>query len=240
MRKYKFLFSLMPVYIFVLFAFYFASLCYSDIVTSVREDQVLIQQHCIVIDAGHGQPDGGATSYNGTLEADINLDMARKLENILHLLGFKTKMIRSDENGVFTEGNTIASKKVSDLKNRVQLTNHTTGAILVSIHQNYYSDSRYSGAQVFYADTPGSKPLGTDIQDALRKYINPQNNRQSKSAEGIYLMEKISCPGVLIECGFLSNPEESMKLETNTYQNELCCAIGVSLGKHINSLHTLS
>lgn len=240
MFKKKLLLKLAPANFTVLALFFVLTLFGSNVTTFASENQKLEQGHCIIIDAGHGRPDGGATSCTGTLESDINLQIAKRLESIMHLLGYKTLMIREDENAIFTDGNSIASKKVSDIRNRVNLVNSTKGAILVSIHQNYFSDSRYSGAQVFYAGTENSKDLGLKMQEALIKWVNRDNNRQPKKASGIYLMEKILCTGILIECGFLSNSEEAILLENDSYQKKLCSAIGVTLGSYINDISTVS
>lgn len=239
MIKKNHLLKLAPIYAGVLVLFLAAAIFGSNVATLASENQRLERRHCIIIDAGHGMPDGGATSYTGTLESEINLQIAKRLDDFMHLLGYKTIMIRTDENSIFTEGNSIASKKVSDIRNRVNLINDTEGAILISIHQNHFSDSRYSGAQVFYADTMGSKDLGERIQAALIKCVDPGNNRQIKKASGVYLMEKITCTGVLVECGFLSNPEEAALLENESYQMKLCCVIGATMGSHINALSTI-
>ena len=108
----------------------------------------------------------------------------------------------------------------------------TDGAILLSIHQNTFPDSRYSGAQVFYPPTEGSRELAEALQKALISTLNPGSNRQVKKAEGVYLMAHISCPGVLIECGFLSNPEEESRLRSPEYQKALCCVIAATAAEY--------
>ena len=129
----------------------------------------------------------------------------------------------------FLRSDTIAQKKISDLKNRVEIINKTENGILVSIHQNYFPDSRYSGAQVFYPATPESEQLAGMMQKALVQHLNPGSNRNSKKVSGVYLMEHIQCTGILIECGFLSNPEEEAKLRSEAYQKQLCCVIASTL-----------
>lgn len=180
---------------------------------------------CFVIDPGHGGEDGGATSCTGRLESGYNLDIALRLRDLLTLLGRNTRMIRTTDTAVYREGVTIAQKKVSDLKQRVRMVEETDDAVLLSIHQNYFSDGRYSGAQVFYADTPGSQTLAESLQTALVSALNPGSNRKCKKSEGVYLMEHITGTGVLIECGFLSNPQEEALLRSPTYQKRLCCVI---------------
>ena len=204
-------------------------------VTAMSENATLNRKHTIVIDAGHGGIDGGATSCTGVLESHFNLEIALRLEDLCHLLGLGTQMIRKENISVYTSGNTIAQKKASDLKQRVRITQETPGAILVSIHQNQFSDSRYSGAQIFYAKTEGSEDLASKLQSALIETVNLNSHRQVKKGQGIYLMEHISCPGILVECGFLSNPEEEGKLRSEQYQKDLCCVIAAVLNQYVSN-----
>lgn len=198
-------------------------------VTVFSETQPMEREHCIVIDAGHGGIDGGATSCTGKLESTFNLEIALRLNDLLHFLGYETKMIRTTDISVYTRGETIAQKKISDLKERVRMVNETENALLVSIHQNNFSDGRYSGAQIFYADTEGSQLLAKQLQDAFVSTLNPGSNRQSKQSSGVYLMEHIDCTGVLVECGFLSNAQEEAKLRSPDYQQRLCCVIAATV-----------
>jgi N-acetylmuramoyl-L-alanine amidase len=192
------------------------------------------ENRTIVIDAGHGGEDGGATSCTGVLESHINLQIALRLDDLLHLLGYDTVMIRKTDISVYTEGNSIAQKKISDLKERVRIVNSIDNGILVSIHQNMFPDSRYSGAQVFYNNIPVAKELAQRMQNSLVKSLNPGSNRQCKQSSGVYLMEHINYPGLLVECGFLSNPEEESKLRSEEYQKKLCCVIAVHLAQAAN------
>lgn len=183
------------------------------------------REHCIIIDAGHGGVDGGAISCTDLPESTYNLNIARMLNDLFRFLGYDTRMIRTTDISVYTKGETIAQKKISDLKERVRITNETENALLISIHQNTFSDSRYSGAQVFYADTEGSKALAQCIQSGFTDILNPGSRRACKKSSGIYLMEHIRSTGVLIECGFLSNPQEEANLRDKMYQQKLCCVI---------------
>lgn len=203
----------------------------SRAVTTIAENMPVRRGSTIVIDAGHGGVDGGATSCTGALESAFNLQIALKLEDLLHLLGHDTLMIRREDVSIYTKGETIAQKKVSDLKERVRIANQTPNATLVSIHQNNFSDSRYSGAQVFYAGTEGSEALAKQLQTAFVTTLNPGSRRQAKKSEGVYLMERVSCPAVLIECGFLSNPEEEGRLRSEAYQKKICCVIASVLSQ---------
>ena len=188
----------------------------------------------VIIDAGHGGVDGGATSCTGKLESTFNLEIALRLNDLMHLLGIHTEMIRTSDVSVYTQGETIATKKVSDLKERVRIVNEAENALLVSIHQNTFPDSRYGGAQVFYGPEGEGAQLGEDLQNAFRNTLNPGSNRRSKKADGIYLMEQIDTTGVLIECGFLSNVEEEAKLRSADYQKKLCCVIASTVSNHLD------
>lgn len=198
--------------------------------TSVIAQRIPLERHAtVIIDAGHGGEDGGATSCTGRLESAYNLEIALRLNDLMHLLGLHTQMVRTSDISVYTEGQTIAAKKVSDLKNRVSLVNETENALLVSIHQNTFSDSRYSGAQVFYSESGDGRLLAEQLQNALCQTVNSGSNRRIKQAEGVYLMEHIKKSGILIECGFLSNAEEEAKLRSDAYQKQLCCVIATTV-----------
>lgn len=214
---------------------FIASTYLTSEVTEVIAHRIpLEREHTIVIDAGHGGEDGGATSCTGVLESKINLEIALKLNDLLHLLGYDTRMIRTADISVYSEGSTIAQKKVSDLKERVRMVNETDNGVLISIHQNMFSDPRYSGAQVFYGATENSRALAEALQEAFVRTINPESNRSSKKAEGIYLMDRIQCPGILVECGFLSNPHEEALLRSDDYQQKQCCVIAATVGNYLD------
>lgn len=208
----------------------------SKTVTNMAAHAPLSNRKCVVIDAGHGGVDGGATSCTGILECHLNLEIATRLNDLLHLLGISTLMIRTDDRSVYTSGQTIAAKKVSDLKERVRVVNTANNAVLVSIHQNHFVNSQYHGAQVFYAATDGSKELANTIQNALKTHLNKSSNRSIKKAQNIFLLENVKCTGVLIECGFLSNPIEEAKLKSSDYQKKVCCVIGSSLSTFFRTL----
>ncbi len=205
----------------------------SQSVTVAIENLGFQPQKTIVIDAGHGGIDGGATSCTGVLERDINLDISLKLNDLLHLLGYRTVMTRSTQESIATEGNTIAAQKVSDMKNRLNLVNKINDPIFISIHQNYFENGKYRGAQVFYGASQDGKNLASGIQTAFVNALNPGSQRQIKKGDGIYLLEKLSCPAVLIECGFLSNVEEEALLQEKEYQNKICAVIASALDAYI-------
>lgn len=207
----------------------------NEAVTVISEAVPLERTACLVIDAGHGGIDGGAVSCTGIPESTYNLEIAKKLNDLCRLLGYDTRMIRTSDVSVYTEGKTIAQKKLSDLKARVQSVNETDGAILISIHQNTFADNRYSGAQVFFSGTEGSKELAMTMQNAFINTLNPGSERQCKKSDGIYLMEHITKPGVLVECGFLSNSQEEAKLRSKDYQQKLCCVIVTSVKEYLSN-----
>ena len=187
--------------------------------------------YTIIIDPGHGGVDGGAVGVTGAREAEINLSISRKLRQILALCGVSAVMTRTDENALEApEADTIAAKKVTDIKNRVALINGVENGLLVSIHQNMFSQSRYTGAQVFWAPTAGSQELAEYTQEVLRRTLAPDNHRMAKPvAESIYLMNHIQCTGMLVECGFLSNPGEEALLQQDGYQTRVAAAIAGAL-----------
>lgn len=201
--------------------------------TAVAQMIPMERKHTIVIDAGHGGEDGGATSVSGIPESQYNLQIALKLNDLLQLLGFRTLMVRTTDTAIHIQGDTIAARKVSDLRQRVKLVNETEGAVLVSIHQNTFPDSRYSGAQVFYSDAGEGRALAESMQAIFCKTLNPGSNRSAKKADGIYLMKHIECTGVLVECGFLSNPEEDAALRKADYQQKICCVIASALSQFL-------
>ena len=222
------------IYVGVVSFFLLAAHVFNTAVTVMALRQPVEREHTIVIDAGHGGEDGGAVSCTGVMEKQINLEIALELNDLFHLLGHKTRMIRTDDRSVYTAGDTIARRKVSDLKERVRMVEETEDAILVSIHQNLFPDARYSGAQVFYGRAGEGQALAEALQTSFRQTINPSSKREIKRAQGVYLMEQTSCTGVLVECGFLSNPEEEARLRAKDYQQKICVVIASTLANHLD------
>lgn len=223
------------LYLMFCSGFLMVMLTFSRSVEVISQSMPPERSRYIVIDAGHGEPDGGAVSCTGKKESDYNLEIAKKLNDLMLLLGYRTKMVRTEENSVYITGTTIAQKKMSDLKQRVKIVNETADPILISIHQNHFPDSRYKGAQVFYANTPGSQMLAEQIQRSFIMTINPGSKRMVKRSTGVYLMEQIKCPAVLVECGFLSNPSEERKLTDDKYQQKICCVIAAAVSGYLSN-----
>lgn len=189
----------------------------------------------VILDAGHGGEDGGASTADGVLESGINLEIALRLRDLLAFAGADTQMIRDTDTAVYSgDCRTISQKKVSDLKNRASMVNAVENGLLVSIHQNYFEQTKYCGAQVFFAKTDGSKALAERIQQSLRENVDAANHRQCKPSQSVYLMEHIECTGVLIECGFLSNYEEAKRLQTDAYQKKLSAAICGAITEYLS------
>ena len=184
---------------------------------SIQNDPVLM------IDPGHGGEDGGAVAADGTLEAELNLAVAQKLYGLAAFCGVQTLMTRTGEHIDYpTDAATISARKTADQKQRVALINSIPNGILISIHQNWYPTSGPHGAQVLYARNPESEAFGTLMHAKLIESLDPENRRVAAPvSDDIYLMRNAQCPAVLIECGFLSNPEELSRLKENAYQMKL-------------------
>lgn len=192
----------------------------------------------IVLDAGHGGEDGGAVGVNGVLEKEINLAIALELEKYLKQNHFEVVMVRSSDVSVGDQTlGTIAERKRSDTKTRLRMTAEAGECILISIHQNHFSESKYSGAQVFYSpNRPESAELAECIRKNIVESLQPENKRENKQADSnIYLLNQCQVPGVLVECGFLSNPEETEKLCTESYQKQMAAAIYNGLIDYLQS-----
>lgn len=235
MRKKIFAFAYVPLYGLLFLSLLVITLISNRVITVISESTPLPERHVIVIDAGHGGEDGGATSCSGVLESHINLEIALRLNDLMQLLGYNTTMVRTTDTALHTQGDTIAARKASDLKARVAIANYTKNCIWISIHQNYFSDDRYSGAQVFYGKSINSDILGKKLQSNFVKTINSKSNRQAKKISGVYLLDHMIATGVLIECGFLSNREEEAKLQQVDYQQKICCVIAATIGDFLLS-----
>ena len=181
----------------------------------------------IVIDAGHGSPDEGAESSNGTTEAEINLKIALKVQNLLEQTGSTVILTRSNENEIYDlESSTIREKTISDVKNRVKIGNESSADIFVSIHLNKIPEQQYYGWQCFYnTKNEKSKILAEQIQENLNDAIQKENKRIAMNLDTVYIMKKVEIPISIVECGFLSNPEEEKQLQEDEYQNKLAWGI---------------
>jgi N-acetylmuramoyl-L-alanine amidase len=181
----------------------------------------------LIIDAGHGGTDGGAVSFSGLKESNFNLEIALKLEQLSAFLGINTCLTReSDEIDYPQQASTIHEKKVYDTTKRVELINSTQNAVLVSIHQNQFSSATVRGAQVLYAPTDGSSVFAANLQNKLEEKLSAGENRTAEQINSeIYIMNNINCPAILVECGFISCPDEETMLLTDVYQLKISAAI---------------
>lgn len=182
----------------------------------------------VVIDPGHGGEDGGAVSPGGVAESQINLEVSLRVSDLLRFAGQRTRLTRSEDITICDEGlDTMRQRKISDLKNRVQLTEETENAVLLSIHQNSLPSSPVTfGAQVFWNRQERAEALAQSIQTALNSSVNTGNEKHPRQIpDSIYLMKNITAPGVLVECGFLSNAPETARLQDPAHQLRLAAAI---------------
>lgn len=189
----------------------------------------------LIIDAGHGGEDGGAVAPDGVLESDLNLDIALRLEALARFWGVQTRLTREGSELDYPDSaQTLAAKKKADQNARIALINDTPGSVLISIHQNNYPAQAPNGIQVFYGPEPESDGLAAVMQDNLTAQLCRDNRRISEPIdEEIYLMRMVRCPAVLVECGFLSNPSELDKLETEEYRMELASVMLASYLQYI-------
>ncbi len=188
----------------------------------------------IVIDAGHGGRDGGKVSVdNVTYEKDINLAIAYKLKTYMEAEGITVIMTRETDDGLYLESD--SNKKAADLRRRIEIIDRAAPRLVVSIHQNSYHESYVCGAQTFYYTTSGEgKRLAETIQAQLRLSLDPDNDRQAKANNSYYLLKKTTAPIVIVECGFLSNPEEAALLATEDYQDRVAFQIHLGIMQYLN------
>ena len=181
----------------------------------------------IIIDAGHGGEDSGALSANGTAEKDVNLDISLTLDKLLKTSGFNTVMIRTDDTSIHNpDASTTRERTVSDIHNRVNISNSDKNNILISIHQNHFSDSKYSGAQMFYSkNNYNSRNLAECIKGSVTGLLQNSNTRECKESSGVYLLDNVTVPAVIVECGFLSNTQEAELLSTAEYRDNMAYSV---------------
>ncbi len=202
----------------------------NSLVEPAMEMDVLRRTAPLILDAGHGGEDGGAVSITGVPESQINLSIVLKLRDILGLYGVDPVVLRETDVSLHDDSaNTLREKKRSDLKNRVAAIEEVEGGTLLSIHQNTYPGSRYHGAHVFYAPTEGSQSLAEHFQNSIKAALQPDNERAVKRIpDSVYIMNHITCPAVLIECGFLTNPGEEAMLRDEDYQRKLSAVVAAA------------
>lgn len=197
-----------------------------------------ITQKTVIVDAGHGGDDSGAIGIDGTVEKDINLDIALKLEKILKFYGFNVIMTRTQDVMTCDDGlDSLRKRKISDIHNRFELMRKNPDAIFISVHQNKFEDSSQHGTQVFYSgNDERSKELAEAIQTSVTLTLQRKNDRVvKKSGSGIYLLYHAKIPAVLVECGFISNSDEVKKLKDESYRMKLAILIADGLLKYLSN-----
>ena len=192
------------------------------------------ENRLILIDAGHGGNDPGKVGVDGTLEKDLNLELAKKLKTLLEQQDMEVMLIREEDRGLYDEDG--SNKKVQDMKRRCALINEEQPACVISIHQNSYHEESIHGAQVFYYSTSKeSERLANTLQSELVRVAEPENTRPAKANDTYYLLKKTNVPVVIVECGFLSNWEDCAKLQDEDYQDKLVWAIHMGVLKYMNA-----
>ena len=186
-----------------------------------------VSNKVIVLDAGHGKPDEGAQSSNGTTEAETNLKITLKVQSLLEQSGATVILTRSDENAIYDlDKNSLRKKKISDIHNRVKIGNESSADIFVSIHLNKIPQQQYYGWQCFYKQIDEkSTALSKSLQQNLNDSIQKENKRVAMKLDNVYIIKHVEIPISIVECGFLSNPEEEQQLLTDEYQDRLAWGI---------------
>ncbi len=201
----------------------FALILWQGSAINASKQQALTEGPVLVIDPGHGGPDGGTVAQDGTTEAEINLPIALRMESLANLLGVETVMTRREDVSIFDpDAATVRQKKVSDLKNRADLASSIPGGVFISIHQNSLPGfPNVHGAQTFYNGREGAELWGSLLQETLNVTVNDRPKAPRKAGSDIYIMDHADCPAVLVECGFLSNPQETKTLKDPSTQTRL-------------------
>ncbi len=222
-KKWTALYLLMLVGIFV----GFAAILWQGSAVNASKNLTMGEPLVLVIDPGHGGIDGGASAADGTVESQINLALALRLEALAQLVGLETEMTRREDISIHDpDASTIRAQKVSDLKNRVALVNGIPSGVLVSIHQNSLPEAKsVRGAQAFYNQADGAEELAKAVQAALNSTVNDRPKEAKPAGKNVYLMAHTEVPAVLVECGFLSNDAEAARLQTPEHQSRLALAI---------------
>ena len=210
-----------------LFVFVFQTVRIDNNNSTVPTVALSVSNKVIVLDAGHGIPDEGAQSSNGTTEAQTNLKIALKVQNLLEQSGATVILTRSDENAIYDlDSKTLKEKKISDIHNRVKIGNENSADIFVSIHLNKIPQNQYWGWQCFYKDgNEQSTKLAKSLQSNLNESIQKENKRVAMKLDTVYIMKHVEVPISIVECGFLSNPEEEKLLLEDSYQDKLAWGI---------------
>lgn len=209
---------------------------FSNLKQFTQANSSYVNDVTIVIDAGHGGEDGGATA-NDITEKDINLSISNMLADIFKASGFNVITTRTEDVMINTSGESLRERKVSDMKNRLEIFNKNQNNVVISIHQNKFTQEQYSGTQVFYSQNNNeSSLLAQDMRNSVISLLQPENTRECKPAtEDIYLLHNAVVPSVIVECGFISNTTEAEKLKTEEYQKQLAFCIFSGFMEYYNN-----
>ncbi len=201
---------------------------------SFFEDSSLV----VIVDAGHGLPDGGAVGKSGTIEQEINLKIAQKLEEVLSAKGIDVIMTRTGESGIWDEESaSIREKKLTDMYNRLKIMKKSDADLFISVHMNSFPDASASGLRIFYSKKyEETKPLAENIQMRMSDITGAKTSVVKAADSGIFLMKNAPLPAILVECGFLSNPAEELKLSEEDYQARLAWAIADAVEKYYSTI----
>lgn len=234
----KLLFSFICIVVSLIIFIY--SFFTPDVIVSSKNNSLSKETPCIIIDAGHGGFDGGASTDDGYPEKHINLSISIYLSDYLTALGYETLLTRTIDESLEDSGlSTIRKRKTSDLHNRMKIMEETENAIYISIHQNHYSQEKYRGMQVFYSPSfsDESSALAESIQSYTVNALQPDNTRKIKECtSSVFLIYKAVKPAVLVECGFLSNDEEAELLQTEKYQKNIALCIAMGVQNYLSSI----
>lgn len=188
----------------------------------------------VIIDAGHGLPDGGAVGITGVVEQEINLKIAEKVREVLDAKGITVIMTRETQNGLSTKkSRTIREMKIEDMKKRMSIMKKSDADLFISIHMNSFPNSSASGLRVFYSQNfEEIKPLAENIQSRMSDVTGTKGGIIKSADKSLFLMKNPPLPSILVECGFLSNPIEEEKLSSPEYQSRLAWAIADAIEKY--------
>lgn len=219
----------------IISAFILTFLIFAPVLSEKLAEEVSLikmRSFVIVIDVGHGGSDPGKVSTSGIEEKNVNLAIARYLQDYLIAQDYTVFLTRDTDCGLYDEN--VSNKKRSDLNNRIKFFTEKNADLVISIHQNSYPDQTQHGAQTFYyTGNDNSKALAENIQESLLS-IDSTNKRKAKANDSYYLLKHCPSPAVIVECGFLSNPEETERLTDSNYQKNLSYAISIGVCRYMN------
>lgn len=198
---------------------------------------VVSTERTVWIDPGHGGADPGKVGVGDVLEKDINLQIAMKLKEELEARDIQVLMTRTEDTDLAEEG--AGSRKMSDLNNRCKMMNESKAALTICVHQNSFTDPSVHGAQVFYCSgSEDGRKVASLIQETIRGNVDMENTREIKENDSYYMLKNTGIPVVIVECGFLSNPEETAKLVEESYQHQMAEAIAEGVLKYFDGKET--